>query len=831
MEPKSYFKNWHIILVLFILCPILILNSAYKNGKRVENRLRKEKNSNFIELTMKRMLQESPAGNGNNMENQKTTINSNKVCSRSSKELNDYYLTGDLSLIDLSEEKIECENKEKDHMKALFAIVRKYTEDNDTIKEDVEEDIIKYGLHLLPFLIFLIFGILSALGWIACCICTCGDCFCCCCCKKSTCKKPCFIFTYLFYIIIIIVSINALIKSNKIFTSIADTECSILRSIQQFFEEDEQKQTNPKWIGISNVKNLLEKLKNITDLENNLKLNDFAVKKVELSNNKILFENETKKFDEEYYNEGNYHENYTTIFTDISLLTYQNKKYVLDIIENIGHIDSQNKYPNASFLYELDSNYSQLSKETDNYITMSEDSFMELKKNSSDRNNSIKDAEDIINDLEKTFDKINSKLGEKISDYSESINNYGKLSFKIIFIGLILINVVLAILLICICLCSMKPCTGCCLFRCLFKFCTHLLWNILALIMMISLIVGSLLSLSGEMGEDAVSLAYYVLSEENFKSDDPLLLNKLKDGKKYLNISFYYNGSLENIFEIGDSLDPIENLYEVLVKLENIIQEFNTLKGYSFSLFKEKIKNRTELVFSDFGLLEIPKQNSEIFLNETISLLNDEIKKTKTETWDIDGDKSLTCDYNSSEIVKFHPLSCKPINRDWIKSSNNTFIKDYAKIISTIIDLVKNLTTTSFINNVDSFEEKYKNVLDSYIEISEFLKNSISKILGPIKQESENEKIFSFLNIKFIGTNILIILKYLKYTLKHEFYNLGIHLIIIGISLIFSISSSILLIIIINIALKEFMEEKKNSDAKSEKEFLKSKTNKIKEKN
>jgi hypothetical protein len=59
-----------------------------------------------------------------------------------------------------------------------------------------------------------------------------------------------------------------------------------------------------------------------------------------------------------------------------------------------------------------------------------------------------------------------------------------------------------------------------------------------------------LLSLSGKVGEDAISLIYYVLSEENFNSNYPLLLNELKVDKKYLNICLYENGNLENELEV-----------------------------------------------------------------------------------------------------------------------------------------------------------------------------------------------------------------------------------------------------------------------------------------
>ena len=48
-----------------------------------------------------------------------------------------------------------------------------------------------------------------------------------------------------------------------------------------------------------------------------------------------------------------------------------------------------------------------------------------------------------------------------------------------------------------------------------------------------------------------------------------------------------------------------------------------------------------------------------------------------------------------------------------------------------------------------------------------------------------------------------IVLKYLKYSLGEDIYTVGICLVIVGFSLIFSISSTILLIVIINIDLEK----------------------------
>ena len=80
----------------------------------------------------------------------------------------------------------------------------------------------------------------------------------------------------------------------------------------------------------------------------------------------------------------------------------------------------------------------------------------------------------------------------------------------------------------------------------------------------------------------------------------------------------------------------------------------------------------------------------------------------------------------------------------------------------------------------------------------------ISDVVGAFEEgNGGSSDTFSFLNGKFIKTNIKIILKYLKYSLGKDIYTVGICLIIIGCSLILSVSSTILLIVIINVDLEQ----------------------------
>ena len=825
-ESKVSLKSYHIFLLSCLLCSIFILNSNYVNEKRTSIKKEKQEASFFNQLVNKRMLESLSEGDENS--GTQEIKNSKSVCSRGSDDLNSYYETGDKSKINLDDEGIECKNKNDDYMQAMIALVKKYVENNDTDSNEGEdeefdkENAVKYIKHIFPLLIFFVIGILSIIGWLICCFCNCCNCCCCCCCKKPGCKVPCFIFTYIFYALAIIACVYGLSKSNKIFVGLANTECSVLKLLEQVVD-GEAKTTTPRWIGISGINGLLSNLtKQINSTKQNA-LNNLLKKKSEITSKKETFTSEMESFDGFCYNNGDYPSNYTRTFKNISLQDYNSKKYVLDIIKLVGHYnDTTKEYTDKSFLYFLNLEYSEIAERTDGYISTSETSFRDiLNESSAEVMEALDKAQDTLDKLKKPFDKINDKIGDRVVDYSESIDKYGKLTVKLVFTILMIINIALAVLLLLICLCSGKYCTGCCCCRCLCKCFTHLFWNILALMMILSFIVGSIIALVGRVGDDAMSLVSHILSEENFENDEPLLLGKMGDAKKYLSICLHGNGSLESEFDLGDSLNAIEDIDDVLNGIDNITQQFRKIKNNlpTFKTFFEQIKNRTDYLTSNFGLVEVTNPESIIALRAFLNLLNTEKKPDGIkETWDIDGDETKVCKSGTDGFdpgdYKFHPSTCKPRDRDWIQTSNSK-IKDYAEIISTIVDLVSKLKEENegtFKNKLNKLNQTYDEYMGSYLNMSTFLKDTIGGLIGQIRDTVGDGNFFSFLNGKFIGTNIQIILKYLKYSLGQDFYNVGICLIIVGCSLILSISSTILLIVIINVVLEHNIEKEKKND-------------------
>ena len=806
-------KSYHIILISILLGSFLILNSNYLNEKKATDKINKEKENLFNNIINNRRLEEEES-----TDEKKTSDN---ICKLGTADLRNYYKTGDTSKIGLKTDKIECKESEEDYMEALKYFAHKYLDDDkknqtDGITKDTEEEEYKdekeyikiYIIHIIHILIFAAIAVLSIFGWIICGFCTCCNCCCCCCCKKISCKIPCFIFTYIFYAAAIIACIYGLTQSNKIFEGLADTECSVLKFIEQIIDGEKEEKQPPKWIGITGINGLLTTLKNQIN-----ELKDDSLQKLDekISNRdteKTKFNNNMKEFGDYFYQNGNYHEDFTTNFALDTFSNYKDQKFVLDIIKNLGHYDNQNNgyVPESSFLNFWKNEYSIVVIEADRHINTSKESFKTiLKDNANEIVESLEKAENTFGDLKKHFNKINDEVGKNIIKYSEKVDNYGRKVVLLVFSVLMLINIVLAVLVLFIGLCSAKCCPSCCCCcRCLFKSFVHILWNILALMMILSFILGAILTLVGKVGEDGMSFVSYVASSENFESENPLLVDKLGDAKKYLNVCLHGDGSLENEFNINDSIDSINKIDEVLNQLKGLKDEFqskiNNLPSYH--ILKGNLTNRIEFNSSDISLFG---ENDNIILAPFLTRFNEIIHYTG-ESWSIDKDKGKNCDYEFDEGKEkiFNPLLCKPINRPWINELSDGKIKDYAIIISEMVDLTQNLNKgeDSFENKLENLNKDYNAYLDSYLNIIEFLNTTITSLIGELKDKVGNGNIFSFLNGHFISINLKIILKYLKHTLGEDFYYVGICFIIVGFSLILSISSTILLIVIINLGLE-----------------------------
>ena len=833
-NPKL--KPYHIIIVACLLSPLLILNSNYVNSQRAKEKLNQEKSKLFDQIISSRHLQENEG-------DEKPLSKSDKVCKKGSKELVSYYETGDLSKINLDEEAIKCEEKGKPYFEALLNIVKSLTDggdgetDNGNQSEgnhegentrrnlieigEIQDDLTSYVKHLIGILIFLVIGVLSLPGWLVCCFCTCCNCCCCCCCKKKNCKIPCFIFTYIFYALAVVVCIYGFSQTNKIFVGMADTECSILKFLDQVLD-GETKEEMPRWAGIEGINTILNNLYGVINI---MKTNTYsqlvsAINTIKYKRNDFM--DLMKTAGSTFLDSSNNYLRKTQSYN----YDFAQGEYVLDLVNMFGRYDATaDKFvPDDSTLSLWDLEYSTVASQADDYLDRARSGFEEiLDKSSETVLESLDSGKSSLEELRGSFDDIKSDLADSIYDASDIVEDYGKLGSKLVFGVLGLMNIALAVFMLFICLFSGEMCKNCCCCRCIFKFFTHLLWNILALLMFVTFIVGFLFSFVGTVGEDMMNVISFVVSEDNLGKDgnegEGMLISSLGEAKSYLDRCVNGDGKIEE--EIGLDLkqvDSFTNISDSQTKIEETKEQFEEIKDtcLTYKTYLGFFEKRKSLTSQELSLIPTDKSFKDdptnfLSFNKLLLEMNEKIKANggpqhQGESWDVGetADKSKACtDVGDSQTIIFHPLKCNPIQRIWIRDSTNQDIKGRAQIISDTITQINN-EETNYEGILNDLKGKYSDYLGAYISALDKFGQTIASITDTIGEFiGDGSNLFGFIQCNFIGTNLKIILKYLKTALGKNIKTIGICLTVVGCSLALSISSTILLIVIINIGLEE----------------------------
>ena len=874
-EMISKLKSYHIIILGCVLGCLLTFNSNYINEQKATMKLNKEKSELFDRIISKRRLQEIQEGD------EDVIYLTSEVCSHSSDDLKEYYQSGDLTKIGLEPGLIECKDKDNKYVKALIGVLEGFIKDEDSsenpntipnnndnnsgnddnggnddganpedrerlrllsLDEEGKENIKKYVDRILPMAVFLGIGILCIIGWLVCCFASCCNCCCCCCFKKEGCKIPCFIFTYIFYALVITVCIYGLTQTNKIFTGIANTECSFMKFFDDILDGEEKEET-PKWIGINGVSNMLNSLYDtIEDMENSDLNANLESKIRDIDEERSNFMPELKSTYKNYYTDRNdgidgvdpnvgYYVEYNNDAyikeSDSTTINY-NGKYMLDIFNLLGRYDND-KQNYTGYLYLWDREISEIDNQASGTLNSAAGSFRNmLNENIGEIKRGLHSGITSLEELRKPFDDVYDVIADAIYDSSVYIDKYGKLSVQLVFGILAAMNLALGILVLLICLFSGQSCADCCCCRCICKCATHIIWNLLALLMIIAFIIGSLLSLLGAIGSDMMSVFSYIVSEENFnKGDSAVIINKLEEGKDILKECFIGNGRLTELFNLSDVTDDFDIIQEKKNEIQGYMDEFRERMNYpSYTYLKSLLENRLQFTEDTNLILLDPQSNTPqaqkiINLDEIIKKLND--SPGADEKWNLlEGDKDKICikdqndgfAKNSQNVL--HPWTCEPYHRDWIEEGlGNPDITNYAKIATDIIDLLKyakgeiepadNPNYKSYYDILDELKGKYEVYLNKYMDVLEFFDDVIDQITSALEEaigSNGQHDTFSFLDGKFIRNDLKILLKYLQYSLGEDIYTVGLCLVIVGFSLILSVSSTILLLVIINISLE-----------------------------
>jgi hypothetical protein len=572
------------------------------------------------------------------------------------------------------------------------------------------------------------------------------------------------------YAFVVCICIYGLSVSESIFVDLNNTLCSILKFVNEVID-GETKPTLPKWGGAATIQNILSDVgKTIKNLDSQM-VTDLQNSDHNIVNKKTDFLSELNSraatIQSEHTEGGNQ----------------------LDILKRFGSNSAvEPEKLNLKDKWTLE--YTYTSGELHNMRTIISDNFGKIKDKKDDFSTSITNAASQIDDLRSSFEEIKGDLAEALIDISGYIEKYGKLAIKIVFSILMIINLAIAAFMTIQIFCRISECNNC-FFKCILKSLVHILWNILTFLTILTLLIGGILTLIGEAGKDFIYVFKYLVSDENIKSSEPTLIEG--DVGNYLGVCINGDGNITSSLSINlDSVNYIDQLRTTASNFTSAREQILNLRDnkVSYDEYKSEFENIVNYN-EDFFVLTSSggKKFSQIInaANNKISSTSDQIKFSKINI----NEDCYPC--HEPSFYGYNSLSSSDSDINLLNYAINLIItaKTGNKGTSPSVTPIPTILT--------NVADKYDNYLEAEADSLDVYNNTISGLIYVFDKYAGNGTAFSILNCKFIGKNIKILLKYLDKSLGKSFYTIGICLDVAGFTMLFSISFTILLHIILQI--------------------------------
>jgi hypothetical protein len=761
---KHKIKYCYILLLSIILCPLLIINSNRELEKRRKEQLAKESEGAIQQRFFGRYLLTFDEG-------------VEKICKKGSEDLKNYYVSKVDETLGLDKE--EKENGETpEYINSLVDVIKGTTGQSEN---EMTDNLMTYGKHLIAPLACLAIAILAIPGWVLCCSCCCCNCCCCCCCNKPSCKFPFFIIAIVFYILVAGICLYGLITSNSIFRGLADTECSIL----QFFNETisgEAKNEKPKWAGIEGIKAIIQRVKDKIDTSRDSTVSSLEAQQDNITDHKNPLETALTNS-----------KNYIKDNANCKQIGTSGDCYRLDItIENVygGYIDAWK------------TEYEGIYQNSNSYLTNAISNFNTILGTDSQVVSSLNEVKSVVESIGSSINEVKTSVSDAVVEYSDYIDEYGKLGFKVFFSALVCIDAVIAAFMILLGFCSGKICNQCCFFRCGFKILIHLFWNILALLMIVTFFISFIFTLIGTLGKDLTFVMNFFISEDNLNQEEPGLFGS--EGRQLFTCFIGDGNILEGNEQINlGQMTSFENLNDLIDNLESVENDFRRLRNQdnTYKSMMRLLNERVTYTKEDFS---IKSESDEKKFSDLISQLNGiSYVTTHNHKWGLrytDGTSDSTYHYYNPKVSTV---------TDVYTTSLDTEANSKAEEIETAKLLVKIANHQSdpthdkdYKTLTDGINDKYQEFLDSETCAIATFKAKIREFTN-IFDIGEDGGIFDFVNCKFIDSNIKVLLRNLRKGVGNTFYTVGICLLLAGLSLAIAISFTILLVVIINKSVDE----------------------------
>ena len=744
----------------------------------------------------------------------------NEKCGKASDDIQKYFKTYDEALIDLNSVSLQEIEIYPDYVEALLDILEKDGKLMDNLS--------KYLNHAFAGVFFLVLGIIAVVCWLCFGFFCCCNCCCCCCCKKPECKGKILFFSLLFDGVIIITCLIGLILSNTMFSSFEDVECTFMKFISEI-SIGENRNDGTGWVGFNSIISVFNNIKSKVE---EIKTND----KDDLDNiySEYLEKKETFKTSLEDTYEQLLDPN--DPFSDIIFppeycfrITQENTINLidvgaLDVLYNYGPINNDEK-----FLYKLNEYYDTITEKANSYLSSAYNSLSHIfEENSIDV--FVDEIIKNIKDLRKSVNVIKDKFETYIIKYFDIVDKKGNYIVKICYIAVICLSCLSAISLITMYSTAEECCyQKCCFGKGLTKTLSHVSWNLMSIVMILSFLICGVIFLISSVGKDLVEVISVILGQQNLFSRKPMIIDG--SASKYLNVCLHGNGDLPEelglyseesaLFEFDELNKIINNIDAAKIDLETVETVIRDFKAQI-----QDRRNKKGIEFFDF--------NTSVFLSvdEMISSFNELIGTEEFDMWtlgDTCQDSTYTlipCPEDTSEITRKDvsgeevPKECLNIE-EWkngyekryatpavlvLDVTYNTVLKAARYYVNSINNVLNNIETSEALNvleaKVETVETAYNGAINKELEALDKFNETLYNILSIFSyMGDETKSLYSFLKCEFIRNNILIVFKYLQTAFEGKVQSFGVTFVFASFAMFFAIFFTILEIVILNISL------------------------------
>ena len=823
-DPKKSRFNFFLIIILTtsLIISFLFIQNKFSSSLPIIKR-------NFIKYQHLLRINEEdnePNNDGDEEEEEEQLDDEsflsdvNKICGKASNNLKDYFQNYDEALMDLSSTSIKEIEIYPENIEALLDIIEK--------DGKLKDNLFKYLKHAMAASFFLILGIVSIIAWLCFSFFCCCNCCCCCCCKKTECKTKILFFSLLFDVIIIISCLYGLITSGSMFTAYENVECSFMKFISEI-NSGENRQEGIKWIGF---KNIISTFNNITSKVEEIKTD----KQEELNttyNNYIEKKENFKNSIEETYQElVDPNDPLSDIIFDPQLCFHIIQEGTINTLD-VGAIDILYNYGPVSndekFLYELNEEYDSNAKIADNYLNSAYESLTHIfEENSIDI--LVEEINHNIKELRSSVNKIKDKFVKYIVDYSDTIDNKGNYMVKICYISVICLSLLSGISLTTMYSTDEECCyQKCCFGKGLTKTLSHVSWNLMSIVMILSFFICGVIFLVSSIGKDLVDVISVILGQKNLYSRKPIVIGT--NSSNYFNVCIHGDGDLPEVLNIS-SQDFALFEFDELNKLINIIDEAKSgleKNETVISEYKSKIEDR-----KIFKGVEIFDFNESFWMNleDMITTFNELIANEEGDMWTL-GDSCtdsefelIHCPEDEADIIRKDvsdeeiPKYCLNFE-EWKKGyqkrykspavlvldvTYNTVLKAATYYVDAVNNITKHLKESNVISTLEEkisrVETAYNESIEAELEALDIFNKTIYNLLSVFNGRGDEENsLYSFLRCGFIKDNILIIFKYLEKAFGGKVQTFGITFVFASFAMFFSIFFTILEIVVINVSL------------------------------